>query len=108
MKIEAAVGATEWEREQKQAVIADITLGIAPQAAVSDRIGDTIHYGKIRQTVIDSLKDQSFLLLESLAEFLANLMLQDFSAQWVSIRIVKPGALPGVRETGVEIERSSE
>lgn len=106
MKIEAAVGAHEWQRVQKQPLSANITLGIASQSATSDRIGDTVNFAEIHQTIHNSLKEQQFLLLEGLAEYLANLMLQDFAAQWVQIRLVKAGALPNVREAGVEIERS--
>ena len=39
------------------------------------------------------------------AEHIAALVLDNFPAVWAKVRLVKPGILPDVRETGVEIER---
>ena len=48
------------------------------------------------------------MLLEALAEHIAELILQDFGALWVRVRVVKPGILANVREVGVEIERRAD
>jgi dihydroneopterin aldolase len=44
-------------------------------------------------------------LLERFAEAVADIVLNDFRAAWVRVRVAKLGALPGVREIGVAIER---
>ncbi|MGN6977521.1 dihydroneopterin aldolase, partial [Neisseria sp. P0006.S006] len=49
-----------------------------------------------------------FLLLETLAEHIAQLILNDFGAAKVRVRIVKPGILPDVAQVGIEIERTRE
>ena len=77
----------------------------AADRVLADDIADTVHYGEVCETVRRELAGRDFLLLETLAEYLAQLVLDDFGAQWVRVRIVKPGILPAVRETGVEIER---
>ena len=59
------------------------------------------------EAVRASLREQDFLLLEVLAEHVADLILRDFGALWVRVRIVKPGILPDVKEVGVEIERGA-
>ena len=44
-------------------------------------------------------------LLERFAEAVAQLVLDEFPAAWVKVRVAKPAAIPGVRELGVAIER---
>ena len=82
-------------------------FGTAARSGASDSIDDTIHYGEVCDAVRQSLSNQTFLLLEALAEYVAELLIQDFGALWVQVRVVKPGILPNVREVGVEIERSA-
>ncbi|ASK28161.1 dihydroneopterin aldolase [Neisseria chenwenguii] len=108
MKAETLIGLYGWEREHPQTLILDLDIGVAEKAAVDDRIGNTVHYGDVCETLRRSLREQDFLLLEALAEHVATLVLQDFGALWVRVRVVKPGILPDVKEVGVEIERRAE
>ncbi len=106
MKADTLIGVYDWEREQQQTLLIDLDIGVPAKLAASDHIDDTIHYGDVCEAVRRSLKEQSFLLLEALAEHIAELLLEDFDALWVRVRVVKPGILANVREVGVEIERS--
>ncbi|MDO4641593.1 MAG: dihydroneopterin aldolase [Neisseria sp.] len=108
MKAETLIGVYDWERKQKQTLLLDLDIGIPEKPATSDDIADTVHYADVCDAVRRSLSNQNFMLLEALAEHIANLILQDFRALWVRIRIVKPGILAGVKEAGVEIERRAE
>ncbi|MDD2183486.1 dihydroneopterin aldolase [Kingella sp. SNUBH-2017] len=105
MRVETLIGVYAWERQQTQALTMDLDIGMPERATLADDIADTVHYGEVCETVRRELAGRDFLLLETLAEYLAQLVLDDFGAQWVRVRIVKPGILPAVRETGVEIER---
>ena len=44
-------------------------------------------------------------LLERFAEGIAEIVRGEFAAPWVRVRVAKLGALPGVKEIGVEIVR---
>ncbi|STZ76143.1 dihydroneopterin aldolase [Bergeriella denitrificans] len=105
MKAETLIGVYDWEREQRQTLVLDLDIGVPEGAGADDNIGDTVHYGEVCEAVRRSLRNQDFLLLEMLAEHVAALILQNFGALWVRVRIVKPGILPDVKEVGVEIER---
>lgn len=107
MKADTLIGVYDWERGHKQTLLLDLDIGVPEKPAASDNIADTVHYADVCDTVRLSLKNQSFMLLEALAAHVAELILQDFGALWVRVRVVKPGILEGVRETGVEIERSA-
>lgn len=106
MKAETLIGVYDWEREQPQTLLLDLVVGVPEKSGADDDINNTVHYADVCEAVRASLKNQRFLLLEALAEHVADLVLSDFGALWVWVRIVKPGILPDVREVGVEIERS--
>ena len=105
MKVDTLIGVYDWEREQLQTLLVDLEIGVSRLSAQSDQIGDTVHYGEVCDAVRYGVREQRFLLLEALAEYIANLVLQDFAALWVKVKVVKLGILPDVREVGVEIER---
>ncbi|MDO5059423.1 MAG: dihydroneopterin aldolase [Neisseria sp.] len=106
MKADTLIGVYDWEREQQQTLIFDLDIGVPPQTGISDEIGDTVHYGEVCEALRNDLKAQKFLLLEALAEHVAQFILKNFAAQFVRVKVIKPGILPNVREVGVEIERT--
>lgn len=109
LKADTLIGVHDWERRQRQTLVLDIDIGIDVRAAVrSDDIDDTIHYGELAEVLRHNLAQQQFMLLEALAEHVAQLLLDDFDAQWVRVRVVKPGILAQVREVGVQIERRAD
>lgn len=109
LKAETLIGVYDWERRQRQTLVLDLTLGTDfAAAALSDDIADTIHYAEVAEVVRQNLAEQQFLLLEALAEHVAALILADFGARWVRVRVVKPGILPQVAAVGVEIERHAQ
>ena len=105
LKADTLIGVYEWERKQPQTLLIDLDIGLPPRRADDDDIGSTVHYGEVCEDVRNNLETRRLHLLETLAEHIASLILNDFPAAWVKVRLVKPGILPDVREVGVEIER---
>lgn len=105
MKADTLIGVYGRERERLQTLIVDLDIGVPEKAGSDDDIANTVHYAEVCETLRRHLKEQDFLLLEALAEYIADLVLGYFGAVWVHVKIVKPGILEGVREVGVEIER---
>ena len=105
MKVDTLIGVYDWERTRVQKLVLDLTIGLPENGVRDDDIQHTIHYGKVCQRVREALKQRDFQLLESLAEFIATLIFDEFQAAFVRVKIVKPGILPDVREVGIEIER---
>ena len=106
MKAETLIGVYEWERQQRQTMLLDLDIALPEQATQQDDIAQTIHYGEVCQQLRQQLATRDFLLLESLAQYVADFILTDFDAKWVRVRIAKPGILPNVQSVGVEIERT--
>lgn len=108
VKVQTVLGVPEWERLGPQTVVLDIELAMPhSRSCTSDDIADTIDYGRIVARIRETLAEKSFRLVEALAETVAQLILTEFGAPWVKVRVAKPGILPGVKQLGVVIERGS-
>ena len=106
-RIEILIGVYEWERRVPQTVQLDLEIGLPPRPRRSDRIGDTIDYARIVGRLEQSLNENRFLLVEALAEHIAQLVMGDFGAPWIRVSVTKLGALKGVKRLGVTIERGN-
>ena len=107
LKVKTKLGVPAWERMVAQTIILDIEIGydLAP-AGKSDAIVDTIDYGAVVARIHDTLKEHSFQLVEALAEHVCQLILSEFKAVSVKIKVAKPAILAGLKALGVVIERS--
>lgn len=106
LKAKTLIGVYEWERQQPQILVLDLDIGTDfLQAAQSDDVADTIHYAQVAEEIISALAEQSFLLLEALAEYVAQFILTRYQALSVKVKVVKPGILASVAQVGVMIER---
>ena len=106
VSVATRLGVPEWERMTAQTVILDIEIAMPHSLACeSDAIEDTIDYGQVVARIRQTLAENSFKLVEALAEHVCQIILKEFGAPWVKIRVAKPGILPGLKALGVVIER---
>jgi dihydroneopterin aldolase len=106
LKTEAIIGIFDWERQVKQTVIVDIEISAdVRKAALSDSIADTLNYKKVAKRVLAFVEESQFHLVETLAEHIAMLLLEDFGIAWVRLSLSKPGAIRSSRDVGVLLER---
>ena len=57
--------------------------------------------------LIEYVGGAQYRLVETLAEAVARIVIDEFAAPWVKVTIAKPGAIPGARDVGIVIERST-
>jgi dihydroneopterin aldolase len=108
LRLETWIGLYPREKAMPQTVMLDLQIGISTApAGASDDIRDTIDYAVVTERLRGGLADRHFNLLESLAEFVATLILQEFAAQWTRVSIAKLGMLKEAKRVGVIIERSA-
>lgn len=106
LRVETVIGVYGWERQVRQTVVFDLELGVDIRAAAaSDDIGDALDYKAVAMRVVAFAQDNHFHLVEALAERLAGTLMQEFRLPWLRLRINKQGAVRGVRDVGVLIER---
>lgn len=106
MKAKTLIGVYEWERQHPQTLVLDLEIGVNQFALASDNINETVHYGVVCEVVRAHLQTRSFMLLETLAQDIADLLFARFDGiVQLDIRVVKQGILPHVDEVGVAIQR---
>jgi len=106
LKVKTKLGVPDWERLSPQSVLIDIEIALPNHANFnSDNIQDTIDYGEVCAMVERLLGEQTFKLVETMAEQICQHILQDFKAPWVRIKISKPNILRSAKAVGVIMER---
>ena len=106
LRIETVIGVYDWERRTRQTVVLDIEMGTdIRKAAETDAIDSTLDYKSVAKRVMAFVSESQFQLVETLAERVAGLIMEEFAVPWVRLRLNKQGAVRGVRDVGVIIER---
>ncbi len=106
LRIETRIGIYAWEQQAPQTLQLDLEIGLrGKHAADSDRIEDTIDYAEVVADIRKLFAQQHFSLLEHAAESIAQMVIRDFKAPWLRIKIAKLAPLAGVKQLGVIIER---
>ena len=108
LAIETIIGIYDWERTQKQMVSLDLEMAcdIRP-AAHSEDISKALDYKQVAKRLIEFIEAAEFLLIETLAEEVAKIVLNEFNVARLKLRVGKPGAVTGSKDVGVIIERSA-
>ena len=99
------IGVTKEERAKKQNVIIDIEIFCdLSQAGTTDDLTKSIDYAQVQEQVTSAVTKGEFILLESLAQTVASLILKNPFASQVTVAIKKEifGKKPAV---GIEITR---
>lgn len=108
LKLEAVIGIFEWERCIRQTVSLDLEMAVdARRAAQTDSTETALNYKDVAKRVIAFVETSSFQLVETLAEAIATIVIDEFNVPWVKVTVTKPGAIERSRAVGVEIERSA-
>jgi 2-amino-4-hydroxy-6-hydroxymethyldihydropteridine diphosphokinase len=100
------LGVTDEERREKQDVVINLVLFVdLKPAARSDRIEDAVNYRTLKKRILQVVESSSYRLVESLAERIAALSLEEPRVAEVLVRVDKPSVLRFARTVGVEILR---
>lgn len=106
LRIDTIIGIYDWERRMKQTIILDLEMATdISKAADSDNIDDTLNYKSVAKRVIRFVEESQFELVETLAERITEIILNEFNVPWCKLTLNKKGAVRGVRDVGVIIER---
>ena len=106
LQIETVIGIYDWEREIRQTVIIDLEMATdIRQAAATDDINHTLDYKTLSKRIIAFVEASEFLLVETLAERISTIILEEFSVPWLRLTLNKKGAISGASDVGIQIER---
>ena len=107
IEIPAALGVTAAERRMRRPVRLDVEVGRDLRAAGrSDQIRHTLHYQRVFDVIAEVAGKREHKLVEALGERIAEAVLSEFAADWVSVTVRKPKPIAGVLEhAGIRITR---
>ena len=101
------IGIHDWEREKPQNILINIELSTEIRQFESpDDIDYCVDYSKVTKKVIYIAENSKRFTLETLAEDIAQVCLEDTRVLKTTVRVEKPGAVRFSESVGVEIERS--
>ena len=82
------------------ALVIDVEVALSPRQVL--HLADTLNYEALAGAA-RRLAGEHIDLVETYAQRLAAICLEDERVVWARVRVEKPGALPGARAAGVEI-----
>ena len=106
LRVETIVGIWDWERKIRQTVSIDLQMAAdVSRAAEHDDIEHTLNYKAVAKRVQQFVADSEYQLVETLAENIAAIVLDEFEIAWLEVRVAKPGAIRNAKDVGVVIRR---
>lgn len=106
LRIETIIGIYDWEREVKQIIALDIEMAADnTKPASTENIEDALNYKAVSKRMIAFTEESKFQLVETLAERLVEIILNEFDVSWCRLKLRKMGAVTGSKAVGVIIER---
>jgi len=109
LRIDTIIGIYDWEREVRQTVSIDLEMASdIRKAAETDDIQYALNYKAVSKRLIAYVENRNALLVETLAEEIAQVIRAEFNVPWLRLRLSKPGAIRGARDVGLIIERGEQ
>ena len=94
LRLRTIIGIYDWEKENKQDVIINVSLEFdGSDAGSSDDIEDTVDYKSITKKIINHVEDGKFNLIEKLVTDIGNIVMEDKRVLASTVTVDKPGAL---------------
>ena len=108
LKVDAIVGIFSWEKRIRQPLHLDLEIALdIRQAAATDNIAYALDYKTVSTRLTEYIRHSEWHLIETLAEKIATLLMEEFGVTWLRLRLSKPAALPASDSVGLMIERGS-
>ncbi|MCJ8318417.1 MAG: dihydroneopterin aldolase [Colwellia sp.] len=109
LSIQTTIGFFAWEKEIKQTLVIDLVMGWdTAKAAKNDELAKTLDYAEISTAINTFANENPVDLIETLAERMAEYLINSYQIPWLKLKIGKPGAVHNAFTVGVEIERGSQ
>lgn len=106
LEIETVIGVYDWEHEIRQTLRLNIDMYWDIRAAAdAEDLEQTVDYDRVVRRLTDFIEGGQFLLVETVAERCAEILMHEFHVPRVRIKIAKLGAVESARSVGVIIER---
>ena len=86
-------GVFDFERRDGQSFVVDLVLGLDTRAAAAgDDLAGTVDYGAVVSRVVEAVENDPVDLIETLAQRIADVCLEDPRVEWAEVTVHKPEA----------------
>lgn len=104
--VRCIIGVGEGERREKQDVVINITLSVdLRKPGQTDRLEDSVDYRTLKKRIVGMVEESEYHLVEALAEWIAEICLENSRVAEAQVTVEKPTALRFARSVGVEVFR---
>ena len=104
LNVITTIGANTWEKQIMQRLLLDISIPV-DFADCGDQLERTLDYDKLCTATTRYLEQQSFQLIESVANHLALFLKNEFKLREISITVHKPQAIKNAQSISVSATR---
>jgi len=106
LRLRCIIGFSPHERQDRQDVVISLRIGAdMRRAGETDNPDDAFNYRTVTKAIIQHVEASEYYLVEKLATAIARIVVEH-GAQYVQVRVHKPGALRFSDSVGVVIERT--
>lgn len=102
LKIKTRIGVYAWEQKIHQILLIDLDL-FTNLKNTKDRLINTIDYDKLCQKITTFASNNSFNLIETVANEIASLIKKEFDIKKFNITVSKPHAVKNAENISVSI-----
>ena len=105
--LDAAIGVYQEEMDRLQPIRVNVDLSVEDRPVVDGDLASVVCYDSVVRKIRTIVESGHIHLVETLAERIADMVLQDRRVKGARVRVEKLRAVPGPAGVGVEIERLS-
>ncbi|NER59797.1 dihydroneopterin aldolase [Pseudomonas sp. MAFF212428] len=106
LEVDTVIGAYDWERGIRQCLRLDLRFAWDNRpAAAGDDLSLALDYASVSARILAFAEQAQYELVETFAERLAKVLMDEFQIPWLQLKLTKPGAVAAASGVGVEIER---
>jgi len=105
--VDGFIGVYDHEKQNRQKIMINVDLAVVENVEpLNDDIDNVVCYEQIVRNIETIIQSGHIHLVETLAEHIADMGLQDSRVNTIRVRIEKLEAIANTHSVGVEIERS--
>lgn len=103
LKIVTRVGINAWEQRIDQTLLLDVACGVSLPNNISS-LENSVDYVSVSQCIFEFLQNNSFKLIETVAQQVAQLILTQFPVKLVKIKVTKPHAIHAAKGVSISTQ----
>ena len=104
LHLSIVIGTKDCERKEAQDIAVDLSfIYNSNKAQESDNLSDAIDYEAITQKIKEKTEGTKFFLIEKLANFILNIIMENSAIEKATVTVTKPNAIKDSKSVSIEL-----